>query len=118
MEEDDAARGSVAEGGSEAVEVESSCSGVVVRVLRGRQRDVVEDLLVVGPGGVGEVDGLVLGTRVEFGEEATAGVDGAGAGDGLDGRDLGGVLGGVNRRKGEGRAYPLLCQCRAIGTKY
>jgi hypothetical protein len=88
VEEDDAARGSVAEGGSEAVEVESSCSGVVVRVLCGRQRDVVEDLLVVGPGGVGEVDGLVLGTRVEFGEEATAGVDGAGAGDGLDGRDL------------------------------
>lgn len=50
--------------------------------------DVGEDLVVVGPGWGGEVDGLVFGAEVEFGEEKTAEVDGAGAGDGLEGGDL------------------------------
>jgi hypothetical protein len=40
---------------------------------------------VICPCGSGEVDRLVLGAGVEFGEEQAAEVDGACAGDGLEG---------------------------------
>ena len=43
---------------------------------------------MVGPCWGGEVDGLVIRAEVEFGEEKTAEVDGAGTGDGLEGGDL------------------------------
>ena len=49
--------------------------------------DVCEDLVVVCPCWVGEVDGLVLGAGVEFGEEEATEVDCAGAGDGLEADD-------------------------------
>ncbi len=44
---------------------------------------------MVGPGRGGEVDGLRVGARVEFGEKETPEVDGTGAGDGLQAYDLG-----------------------------
>lgn len=53
---------------------------------------VREDLVVVGPCWGGEVDGLVGGAHVEFGEEKGAEVNGAGAGDCLEAGDLRTVL--------------------------
>lgn len=88
VEEDDAAVGSVLEGGAHAVEVETFGLGGEVGVGLDGQVDVGEDLVVVGPGWVGEVDGLVVGARVEPGEEEGSEVDGTGAGDGLETGDL------------------------------
>ncbi len=59
-----------------------------VGVLGNGQADIGEDLVVIGPGGIGEVDSG-LGLRgVELGEEETAQMDGAGSRDGLEGTDL------------------------------
>lgn len=44
---------------------------------------VGEDLVVVGPCWVGEVDGLVMRAREEFREEEGSEMEGACAGDGL-----------------------------------
>ena len=63
---------------------------------------VVEDLVVVGPGWGGEVDRLVGGAGEEFLEEEPAEVDGAGAGDGLQGCYLWVGLDGVEKLE-EGR---------------
>lgn len=45
---------------------------------------VGEDLVVVGPCRVGEVDCLVLRAGEEFGEEESSEMEGAGARDGLE----------------------------------
>lgn len=50
--------------------------------------DIREDLIVVGPCWRREVDGLIGGTLVELGEEESAEMDSAGAGDCLEAGDL------------------------------
>lgn len=47
--------------------------------------DIGEDLVVIGPCWVGQIDGLVA--LVEFGEEESTQMAGTGARDGLDGGD-------------------------------
>ena len=59
-----------------------------VRVFCNRKTNVLEDLVMVGPGWFREVDGLVLRSGVEFCEEQGAEMDGTGAGDGLIGDNL------------------------------
>lgn len=88
VQEDDAAFGGGFDGGAHAVVVEAFGLRGEVRVGFYGEVDVGEDLVVVGPGWGGEVDGLVVGAEVEFGEEEAAEVDGAGAGDGLEGGHL------------------------------
>ena len=74
--------------GAHAIEVEAfGLDGEVGVGLYG-EMDVGEDLVVVGPCGGGEVDGLVGGAGVEAGQEEGAEVDGAGAGDSLQAYDL------------------------------
>lgn len=58
--------------------------------------------MVVRPCGGGDVDGLVGGAGEEFVEEESAEVDGAGAGDGLEGCYLGDVRRVENTRRGGG----------------
>lgn len=95
VQEDDAAFGGGVDGGAHAFVVKTFGLWGEVGVGFNGQVDVREDLVVVGPCWGGEVDGLIVGTEVEFGEEETAEVDGAGAGDGLEGGDLGVVSRGV-----------------------
>ena len=89
MEEDNGALGGITKGLLHAVKVEALGLLVEVRVLGDGQTDVAEDLVVVGPCWVAEVDGGLLGRVavrvVEAREEETAEMAGAGAGDGLDG---------------------------------
>lgn len=105
VEEDDGALGSVREGLLHADEVETLGLLVEVGVLGNGQTDVGEDLVVVGPCWVAEVDGRLLGgiaiRVVEAREEETAEMAGAGAGDGLDGGNAalgdGGSTGAENK---------------------
>jgi hypothetical protein len=85
VEEDYGAFRGGLEGREHAVDVEALGFGGEVRVGFNGEVDVCEDLVVVGPSWGGEVDGLVGGAGVEFGEEYATQVDGAGAGDGLEG---------------------------------
>ena len=48
------------------------------------ERNVVEDLVVVGPGGGAEVDRLGSGAGIELREEEGPQVNGAGTGDSLE----------------------------------
>ena len=89
VQEDDAAFRGGFDGGAHAVVVEAFGLRGEVGVGFYGEVDVGEDLVVVGPCWGGEVDGLVIGAEVEFGEEEAAEVDGASAGDGLEGGDLG-----------------------------
>ena len=89
VEEDDGAGGGGVEGAEHAGEVEAFGLGVEVGVVGEGEADVGEDLVVVGPGRVGEVELGAGSLGVEFGEEEGAEVDGAGAGDGLEGAYLG-----------------------------
>ena len=57
-----------------------------VGVVGEGEADIGEDLVVIGPCWVGEVDGRFLG--VEFGQEETAQVDSAGSRDSLQRADL------------------------------
>lgn len=88
VEEDDGALGGVREGLLHADDVEAPGLLVEVRVLGDGEADIGEDLVVVGPCWVAEVDGGLLGgiavRVVEAREEETAEMAGAGAGDGLD----------------------------------
>lgn len=77
VQEDHGAGGRCLQRGEHAVEVEALCLLVEVGVGGELEADVGEDLVVVRPCWVGEVDGGLL--RVEFGEEEAAEVDGAGA---------------------------------------
>lgn len=105
VEEDDGALGGVREGLLHADEVETLGLLVEVGVLGNGQTDVGEDLVVVGPCWVAEVDGRLLGgiaiRVVEAREEETAEMAGAGAGDGLDGGNAalgdGGSTGAENK---------------------
>jgi hypothetical protein len=100
VQEDDGAGGSVAQGGEHAREVEALGLGVEVGVVGEGEVDIGEDLVVVGPGWVGEVDGGLRVGGVEFGEEESAQVHGTGAGDGLEG------------------AYAVLANGRAVGANH
>ena len=67
VQKDDGALGSGADGGEHAVEVETLGGGGEVGVGFYGQGDVAEDLVVVGPCGRTEVDGLGLWPGIEFG---------------------------------------------------
>mgnify|MGYP005989162607 CR=1 FL=1 len=71
------------DGALHAIEVKATCLLVEVRVLSGGNADIGEDLVVVGPCRVGEVDSLV--SLVELGEEQSSQMDSTGPGDGLHG---------------------------------
>lgn len=88
VENKNAALVGITESIGEALKVETASSGVVVRVVGSGKSDVFEDLHVVSPSRVGEVNLLVLGPGVEFREELGSGVQGSGTGDGLDGNNL------------------------------
>lgn len=88
VQEDDAAFRGRVDGGAHALVVEAFGLGGEVGVGFYGEIDVGEDLVVIGPCWGGEVDGLVVGAHVEFGEEETAEVDGTGARDGLEAGDL------------------------------
>lgn len=88
VEDDDAAFWRVVKGGREAVKVETAGGGMVIGVRGCREGSVLKDLLVVGPGGVGKENGLVLWARKELLEEACTGVERTGSGDSLDRSNL------------------------------
>lgn len=81
VEENDGSIGGGLDGGLHALKVQTLGLLGEVGVLGNGEADIGEDLVVVGPGWVGEVDGAVA--LVELGEEESAEMDGAGAGDGL-----------------------------------
>ena len=95
MEEDDGTRRGSAQGGDHAIEVEALGLRGEVGVVGEGESDIGEDLVVVGPGWRGEVEGGFVG--MEAREEETSQMDGARAGDGLkradaifaDGRTVG-----------------------------
>lgn len=115
VQEDDGAGGSIAQGGEHAGEVEAFGLRVEVGVVGEGEVDVGEDLVVVGPGWVGEVDGGFRVGGVEFGEEESAQVHGTGAGDGLEGAYLGDVR-PVEFKRWKGMAYAVLANGRAISA--
>lgn len=89
VEEHDAAFGRIGHGCTHAIEVEAFGLGGEIGVAVQGEVDIGEDLVVVCPGRVGEVDGLVVASGVEFGKEEAAEMDGAGTGDSLQTDDLG-----------------------------
>ena len=108
VQQDDAVLGGGLDVGDQALKVQANGILVVVAVLLDLQARVLEDGVVVGPAGVGQVD--LLRVRVEALQESTADSQGTGAGDGLGDDqtailDDGGVLaiGELSSRAGEGR---------------
>ena len=90
VEEEDGALGGGVDVAEHAVEVEADGVGVIVGVLLDGQAGVLEDGGVVGPAGLGNVDGL--GAGEEAGQEGAADAEGTSAGDGLgDGQTAEGV---------------------------
>lgn len=87
MQQDDGAGRGGAQAGDHAIEVETLGLGVEVGVLHDGQAHAAKDLVVVGPGRVGEVDGRRLG--MEAREEESPQMDGASARDGLEGGHAG-----------------------------
>lgn len=81
MEKHDAALGHGLDVGDHSIEVEADGVLVVVAVLLDLQAGVLEDGIVVGPRGSGDVDGLCA--RIEALEEGTANAQSTGTGDGL-----------------------------------
>lgn len=108
MEQDNAVLGSGLDVGNQALEVETDGVLVVVAVLLHLDTGVLEDSVVVGPAGGGEVD--LLRVRVEALQESTTNSQGTSAGNGLgdnetivlqDGRV--GTVGELRSSLGEGR---------------
>jgi hypothetical protein len=83
VQEDYAATWCGLDGGKHALEVKTLGFGAVVGVCLNGEVYIGEDLVVVGPGWRGEVDGR-RGFGEEFGEEEAAEVDCASTGDGLE----------------------------------
>ena len=81
VEKDNAALGHVLDVLDHTLEVETDGVLVVVAVLLDLEARVLEDSIVVGPTGVGDVDGLVA--RVEALEESTTDSEGTSTRDGL-----------------------------------
>lgn len=88
VEEDDGAGRRCPQRGHHAVKVEALGLGGEVGVVGEGEADICEDLVVIGPGWVGKIDGGLGLCGVELGEEEAAQVDGAGSRDGLEGADL------------------------------
>jgi hypothetical protein len=88
VEKDDGAGRRCPQRGRHAVEVEALGLGGEVGVVGEGEADICEDLVVIGPGWVGEVDGGLGLCWVELGEEKAAQMDSAGSRDGLEGADL------------------------------
>ena len=91
VQNDNATLGRILQSTDHAIEVEALGLLGEVRVCLVLEADVGEDLEVVGPCGVGKVDCALRLCLVELCEEEGTEVDGAGAGDGLQAGDLGGV---------------------------
>lgn len=81
VQEDDRAIRGCPQGLQHAIEVKALGLLGEVGVIGEGEADIGEDLVVIGPCWVGEVNGRFL--RMEFGQEETAQVDGAGSRDGL-----------------------------------
>lgn len=81
VEQDDAVLGGCLDVLDQALEVQTNGVLVIVAVLLDLEAGVLEDGVVVGPAGVGQVDLLRAG--VEALEEGTANAEGTGTGDGL-----------------------------------
>ena len=79
VQEDDGAAWGGADGGQHAIDVEALGVLGEVGVVCGLEADVREDLLVVGPGWAGEVDGGTRSGGVKLGEEEAAEMAGAGS---------------------------------------
>ena len=121
VQQDDAVVGGGLDVGDQALKVQADGVLVVVAVLLHLQAGVLEDGVVVGPAGVGQVDLLRVG--VEALQERTADSQGTGAGDGLgddetavldDGRVLaiGQLRGGAGERRDTGDAGIFLVAAR------
>jgi len=81
VQQDDAVLGHLLDVLNHALEVEANGVLVVISVLLHLQAGIVEDCIVVGPRGGGDVDGLC--SRVVSLEESTTYPQGTSAGDGL-----------------------------------
>jgi hypothetical protein len=88
VQEHDATFWGLLDGGLHAGEVETLGLGGEVWVCPDGEVNIGEDLVVVCPCWGGEINGLVGGTRVKFGEEEGSEVDGAGAGNSLKADNL------------------------------
>lgn len=122
VEQDDAVLGSGLDIGDQALKVQTNGVLVVVAVLLDLKARVLEDGVVVGPAGVGEVDLLRVG--VEALEERTTDAQGTSAGNGLGDDEAvlgqsGGVLAvgqlgsGVGEGRDTGDAGVLLVEARS-----
>ena len=117
VEEDDGTSRGLADAVQHAIEVEAFRLRIEVGVGGEGETDIGEDLVVVGPGWVGEVDGG-LGVRgVEFGEEEGTEMDGSCAGDGLESGHLIDLLESGGTKAGLRAAYSLFADRRAVGTQ-
>ena len=93
VKEDDGARRSRADSLEHTLKVETLVGWVEVRVIGRLEVDGLEDLRVVGPCWVGEVDGGLGSGWEELGDEQASKMDGTGARDCLESDDLrGGFL--------------------------
>lgn len=117
VQEDDGAGGGLADAVQHAVEVEALRLGVEVGVGCEGEADIGEDLVVVGPGWVGEVDGG-LGVRgVEFGKEKGTEMHSSCAGDGLESGHLIDQLENGGTKEGPRAAYSLFADRGAVRSQ-
>lgn len=119
MEQYDAARLSLLDGGTHAREVKAFCFRRKIGVRLRRKLDVGEDLVMIGPCGVGEINCLVRRPWIEFRKEESTKMKGTRTGDGLDARYLDGKPDSIPAPLIEWRyTYTLLLNCRTICTKH
>lgn len=85
MQKDDGTGRCSAQSSNHAIKIETLGFGREIRVLSKGKADIGEDLVVVGPGWVGQVDRRTVG--METSEEEATQMDGARAGDGLERAD-------------------------------
>lgn len=83
MENEDGALRSILESGLQAIEIEALGVFVEVGVCGNVEADILEDLVVVDPGRVGDIDGPAASE--ELGKEESSQVHGTSARDGLKG---------------------------------
>lgn len=88
VEKDDRALGSGFQGFNKAGEVQALGSGVPVWVGTSGEAHVPENLSMISPGRVGEVELLILRTREVFDKEKSTKVNGSSTRDGLYGSNL------------------------------
>lgn len=88
VEDEDGEMGSRENGSDQAIVVETTGINIEVRVVRDSGPNVLEDLVVVGPGWDGKIERGLWSARVETGEEQPAKVDSTSSGNSLDAHDL------------------------------